>query len=80
MMLGVPGDSDKTVAACVFRQNRKLKLFPTGAAFEQYMCWGLNSNDFHRIYGIVMNPIVGVYIPMIRIPGFPVKGCDDHPQ
>ena len=34
------------------------------------MCQGLNFHYFH-IIGMVINPIVGVYIPMIRIP---IKG------
>ena len=34
------------------------------------MCWGLNSHCF-PIVGMVINHIVGVYIPIIRIP---IKG------
>ena len=35
------------------------------------MCLGLNSHDFHIIGDGKLNPIVGVYIPIIRIP---IKG------
>ena len=34
------------------------------------VCQGLNSHYFHRL-GMAINPIVGVYIPIIRIP---IKG------
>ena len=33
-----------------------------------YMCQGLNSHYFHKIGDKLINPIVGVYIPIIRIP------------
>ena len=36
-----------------------------------YMCQGLNSHDFHIIGDGKLNPIVGVYIPIKRIP---IKG------
>ena len=36
------------------------------------MCQGLNSHDFHIFWLMVINPIVGVYIPIIR--RFPIKG------
>ena len=35
------------------------------------MCQGLNSHYFHIIGDKLINPIVGVYIPIIRIP---IKG------
>ena len=35
------------------------------------MCQGLNSHYFHVIGDKLINPIVGVYIPIIRIP---IKG------
>ena len=35
------------------------------------MCQGLNSHYFHIIGDGKLNPIVGVYIPIIRIP---IKG------
>ena len=38
---------------------------------NQHMCHGLNSHCFHIIGDKVINPIVGVYIPIIRIP---IKG------
>ena len=37
-----------------------------------YMCQGLNSHYFHIIGDKVINPIVGVYIPIIRIPSLKV--------
>ena len=36
-----------------------------------HMCQGLNSHYFHIIGDGKLNPIVGVYIPIIRIP---IKG------
>ena len=36
-----------------------------------YVCHGLNSHYFHIIGDKLINPIVGVYIPIIRIP---IKG------
>ena len=42
-----------------------------------YVCQGLNSHYFHIIGDGKINPIVGVYIPIIRIP---IKRWDDHPQ
>ena len=36
-----------------------------------YMCQGLNSHYFHIIGDKLIYPIVGVYIPIIRIP---IKG------
>ena len=42
-----------------------------GAVFSNYLCQGLNSHYFHIIGDKLINPIVGVYIPMIRIP---IKG------
>ena len=42
-----------------------------------HMCQGLNSHYFHIIGDKLINPIVGVYIPIIRIP---IKRWDDHPQ
>ena len=42
------------------------------------MCWGLNSHYFHIIGDKLINPIVGVYIPIIRIP---IKRWEvSHPQ
>ena len=37
-----------------------------------YMCHGLNSHCFHIIGDKLINPIVGVYIPIIRIPSLKV--------
>ena len=42
----------------------KLRLF-------LYMCQGLKSHCFPMV-GMVINPIVGVYIPIIRIPSLKV--------
>ena len=39
--------------------------------FICHMCQGLNSHYFHIIGDKLINPIVGVYIPIIRIP---IKG------
>ena len=39
-----------------------------------YVRSGLNSHYFHIIGDKLINPIVGVYIPSIRIPGFPIEG------
>ena len=44
---------------------------------EIHLCQGLNSHYFHIIGDKLINPIVGVYIPIIRIP---IKRWDDHPQ
>ena len=38
-----------------------------------YMCWGLNSHCFPMV-GMVINLLVGVYVPIIRIHGFHIKG------
>ena len=38
------------------------------------MCQGLNSHYFHTIGDKLINPIVGVYIPIIRIPSLKVGG------
>ena len=38
------------------------------------MCQGLNSHYFHIIGDKLINPIVGVYIPIVRIP---IKGGKD---
>ena len=38
-----------------------------------YMFWGLNSHCF-PMAGMVINLLVGVYVPIIRIPGFHIKG------
>ncbi len=43
-----------------------------------HLCQGLNSHDFHIIGDGKLNPIVGAYIPITRIP--PIKRWDDHPQ
>ena len=48
------------MAGDVFRGMRKI-----------HMCQGLNSHSFHIIGDKLINPIVGVYIPIIRIP---IKG------
>ena len=37
----------------------------------KHVCQGLNSHYFHIIGDKLINPIVGVYIPIIRIP---IKG------
>ena len=37
-------------------------------ALREHMCQGLNSHCFHIIGDGKLNPIVGVYIPIIRIP------------
>ena len=37
----------------------------------KHMCQGLNSHYFHIVGDKLINPIVGVYIPIIRIP---IKG------
>ncbi len=42
----------------------------TSIPFNSYMCWGLNFHCFPMV-GMVINLIVGVYIPIIRIP---IKG------
>ena len=39
-----------------------------GLTGNPYMCQGLNSHYFHIIGDKLINPIVGVYIPIIRIP------------
>lgn len=36
-------------------------------SWNHYLCWGLNSDSFHTI-GEGHNPIVGVYIPILRNP------------
>ena len=41
-----------------------------------HMCWGLNSHCFPMV-GMVINLIVGVYMPIIRMPYW---RWDDHPQ
>ena len=43
------------------------------------MCWGPNSSRCFRIVGMVINLIVGVYIPIIRIP-VSKGGIVFHPQ
>ena len=52
-------------------------IIPAGALLKNYICQGLNSHYFHIIGDGKLNPIVGVYIPIIRIP---IKRWDDHPQ
>ena len=46
---------------------------------EYYMLQGLNSHYFHIIGDKLINPIIGFYIPIIRIPIFQV-GCLVYPQ
>ena len=57
---------------CAVEQRRRI-----GGVEDLYMCQGLNSHYFHIIGDKLINPIVGVYIPIIRIP---MKRWDDHPQ
>ena len=45
-------------------------------ALKNQMCQCLNSRYFHIIGDKLINPIVGLYIPIIRIS---IKRCDDHP-
>ena len=47
-----------------------------GEQWNTHMCWGLNSHYFH-VVGMVINPIVGVYMPIPRIPYY---RWDDHPE
>ena len=42
------------------------ELLVSGSVFTD-LCWDLNSHCFPMV-GMVINPIVGVYIPIIRIP------------
>ena len=48
---------------CVANQSKGANYY--------HMCQGLNSHYFHLIRDKLINPIVGVYIPIIRIP---IKG------
>ena len=56
---------------CLWQQRKHARLFLFDVFLTiLHMCQGLNSHYFH-IKGMVINPIVGVYIPIIRIP---IKG------
>ena len=37
-------------------------------SFVLYVCWGLNSHYFHTIGDKLIRPIVGVHMPILRIP------------
>ena len=47
------------------------KLVNNGRNYQPQLCQGLNSHYFHIIGDKVINPIIGFYIPIIRIP---IKG------
>ena len=77
------GKNEPRKASCIFVQclflevldlktHGKLMQYSFNFASEisgtkTHLCQGLNSHYFH-IIGVVINPIVGVYIPIIRIP------------
>ena len=47
------------------RAGREMQLYKV---IPSYVLGSINSHDFHLIGDGKINPIVGVYIPIIRIP------------
>ena len=64
--------ANKTIGQGGFQEVEQMAMFKDSVCYQEEaplfeMCWGLNSHCFPMV-GMIINLIVGFYIPSIRIP------------